>query len=211
VANRGRVAATILTASSGILAKLVAHLDLAAAIYLLGHARIREEPGMAVKRSGFRSPADQGSRTWRCSPCSPDVLRCAYRPDMKMGTAPESEFRPASASASSLAAWYGFHYWRTGLCSLVIRVLRYNVELQFIPLRILHRSLIRFWQTFGYFRLLMLTLAALFAMGPPLRSGRRASAIELTQFATLRQGLPYSPWRWWVAPNWSVTCRRCRW
>ena len=56
------------------------------------------------------------------------------------------------------------------------------------PLRILLALLIRLWQTFGYFRLLMLTLAVLFAMGlPPLRDpGGERPRIELdVQFAML--------------------------
>ena len=65
---------------------------------------------------------------------------------------------------------------------------RYNVEATIHPLRILLALLIRLWQTFGYFRLLMLTLAVLFAMGlPPLRDpGGERPRIELdVQFAML--------------------------
>lgn len=63
-----------------------------------------------------------------------------------------------------LAAWYVFHYWKTGFVFGNPEFFRYNVEATLQPLRILLALLVRLWQTAGYFHLLPLTLAALFAM-----------------------------------------------
>ena len=87
-----------------------------------------------------------------------------------------------------LAAWYGFHYWRTGFVFGNPEFFRYNVVATIHPLRVLLALLVRLWQTFGYFRLLMLTLAVLFAMGlPPLRGadGERPRIALESQFAML--------------------------
>jgi hypothetical protein len=87
-----------------------------------------------------------------------------------------------------LAAWYGFHYWRTGFVFGNPEFFRYNVQATLNPLRILLALLVRLWQTLGYFRLLMLTLAALFAMWlPPLRdpNGERPRIALDVQFAML--------------------------
>ena len=87
-----------------------------------------------------------------------------------------------------LAAWYAFHYWRTGFVFGNPEFFRYNVEATLHPLRILLALLVRLWQTFGYFHLLMLTLAALFAMWlPPLRDpgGERPRIALDVQFAML--------------------------
>ncbi len=69
-----------------------------------------------------------------------------------------------------LGVWYLYHYLRTGLIFGNPEFFRYNVEATLHPLRILLALLIRLWQTAGYFHLLLLTLAALFAMWlPPIR------------------------------------------
>ena len=69
-----------------------------------------------------------------------------------------------------LSTWYAFHYSRTGLVFGNPEFFRYNVAGTLHPLRILLALLIRLWQTFGYFHLWLLTVAALFAMWlPPLQ------------------------------------------
>ncbi len=93
-----------------------------------------------------------------------------------------------------LAAWYGFHYRQTGFVFGNPEFFRYNVAATIHPLRILLALLIRLWQTFGYFRLLMLTLAVVFAMWlPPLRDpgGERPRIALDTQFAMLSVILAY--------------------
>jgi hypothetical protein len=93
-----------------------------------------------------------------------------------------------------LTAWYLYHYVRTGFVFGNPEFFRYNVAATFHPLRIMLALLIRLWQTFGYFHLFLLTLAALLAMWrPPLRDdsddnedseGRPRIALEV-QFALL--------------------------
>jgi hypothetical protein len=93
-----------------------------------------------------------------------------------------------------LAAWYGFHYWRTGFVFGNPEFFRYNVEATLNPLRILLALLVRLWQIAGYFHLLMLTLAALFAMGlPPLGDpdGERPRIALDVQFAMLTMIVAY--------------------
>jgi hypothetical protein len=87
-----------------------------------------------------------------------------------------------------LVAWYVIHYLKTGFVFGNPEFFRYNVEATLQPLRILLALLVRLWQTAGYFHLLMLTVAALFAMWlPPLREqGGERSRIALdAQFAML--------------------------
>jgi len=87
-----------------------------------------------------------------------------------------------------LAAWYVFLYWKTGFVFGNPEFFRYNVEATLQPLRILLALLVRLWQTAGYFHLLPLTLAALFAMWlPPLRdrTGERPRIALHAQFAML--------------------------
>jgi hypothetical protein len=90
-----------------------------------------------------------------------------------------------------LTVWYTFHYLRTDLVFGNPEFFRYNVEGTLHPLRIFLALLIRLWQTFGYFHLLLLTLATLFAMWlPPLRdekheNGERPRIALDTQFALL--------------------------
>jgi len=87
-----------------------------------------------------------------------------------------------------LSAWYVFHYWKTGFVFGNPEFFRYNVEATLQPLRILLALLVRLWQTAGYFHLLPLTLAALFAMWlPPLRdqTGERPRIALDAQFAML--------------------------
>lgn len=93
-----------------------------------------------------------------------------------------------------LSAWYAFHYWKTGFVFGNPEFFRYNVEATLQPLRILLALLVRLWQTAGYFHLLMLTLAALFAMWlPPLRdqSGERPRIALDAQFAMLSVVVAY--------------------
>jgi hypothetical protein len=63
-----------------------------------------------------------------------------------------------------LAAWYFYHYSKTGFLLGNPEFFRYNVTATFSPLRILLALLMRLWQLFGYFSLYLLTLAALLAM-----------------------------------------------
>ena len=70
-----------------------------------------------------------------------------------------------------LAVWYAYHYLRTGYVLGNPEFFRYNVQATLHPLRVLLALLIRLWQTVGYMQLGVLTLAMLFAMWRPPRSG----------------------------------------
>ncbi len=66
--------------------------------------------------------------------------------------------------ALPLAAWYAYHYARTGVVFGNAEFFRYNVQATLHPLRIFLALLVRTWQTFGYLNLYLLTLACLLAM-----------------------------------------------
>ena len=63
-----------------------------------------------------------------------------------------------------LALWFGYHYWRTGYVFGNPEFFRYNVAATLHPLRIVLAAGMRVWQIAGYLHLLILTLAAAFAM-----------------------------------------------
>jgi len=63
-----------------------------------------------------------------------------------------------------LAAWYAYHYARTGFVFGNAEFFRYNVQATLHPLRIFLALLVRTWQTFGYLNLYLLTLACILAM-----------------------------------------------
>jgi len=82
-----------------------------------------------------------------------------------------------------LAAWYAFHYVRTGYVFGNPEFFHYNVQATLHPLRVLLALLIRLWQTFGYLGLSLLTLGALFAMWrPPLKE----SGVERPSWSSKR-------------------------
>jgi hypothetical protein len=75
-----------------------------------------------------------------------------------------------------LAAWYSYHYSKTGFLFGNPEFFRYNVAATLNPLRIPLALLMRLWQLFGYLGLYLLTLAGLLAMfRPPRRHGRIAT------------------------------------
>lgn len=93
-----------------------------------------------------------------------------------------------------LFAWYAYHYWSSGFVFGNPEFFRYNVEATIQPLRIVLALLMRLWQVLGYFHLLLLTLAALFAMWlPPVRDeyGERPRIALDAQFAMLSVILAY--------------------
>jgi hypothetical protein len=63
-----------------------------------------------------------------------------------------------------LAAWYLYHYAHTGFVFGNPEFLRYNLEGNLTPLRIVLAFLLRLWQTVGYLNLYLLTLACGVAM-----------------------------------------------
>src|SRR5207302_9093863 len=63
-----------------------------------------------------------------------------------------------------LAAWYAYHYFRTGFIFGNPEFFHYNVQATLHPLRIVLALLLRLWQTAGYMNLYLLTIACVLAM-----------------------------------------------
>ena len=75
-----------------------------------------------------------------------------------------------------LAAWYSYHYAKTGFLLGNPEFFRYNVAATLNPLRIPLALGMRLWQLFGYFDLYLLTLAALLALlRPPQETPQKAN------------------------------------
>ena len=66
--------------------------------------------------------------------------------------------------AAPLAAWFAFHYLRTGYLFGNPEYFRYNVAQTLQPVRIFFAALRRAWQLLGHMNLYLLTLAAAVAM-----------------------------------------------
>jgi hypothetical protein len=66
-----------------------------------------------------------------------------------------------------LAAWYAYHYSKTGFLLGNAEFFRYNVAATLNPLRVPLAFGMRLWQLFGYFGLYLLTLAGSLAMLRP--------------------------------------------
>jgi 4-amino-4-deoxy-L-arabinose transferase-like glycosyltransferase len=75
-----------------------------------------------------------------------------------------STVAPLAVSLLPLALWFAYHYWRTGYVFGNPEFFRYNVAATLHPLRIVLAMGMRLWQVTGYMHLLLLTLAAAFAM-----------------------------------------------
>jgi hypothetical protein len=79
-----------------------------------------------------------------------------------------------------LAAWYAYHYAKTGFLLGNPEFFRYNVAATLNPLRVPFALGMRLWQLFGYFGLYLLTLAGLLAMlrPPQLERGREKKMVS---------------------------------
>ncbi|MGA3092548.1 MAG: glycosyltransferase family 39 protein [Terriglobales bacterium] len=84
-----------------------------------------------------------------------------------------------------LAAWYGYHYWKTGFVLGNPEFFRYNVVATLSPLRMPLALGMRLWQVFGYFGLYLLTLAGLLAM---FRLAQVTGGVERPRIAFWIQG-----------------------
>jgi hypothetical protein len=88
-----------------------------------------------------------------------------------------------------LAAWYAYHYSKTGFLFGNPEFFRYNVAATLSPLRIPLALLLRLWQLFGYLGLYLLTLAGLLAMfRPPQRHGTIADGESRERIPFWMQG-----------------------
>jgi hypothetical protein len=84
-----------------------------------------------------------------------------------------------------LAAWYAYHYAKTGFLLGNPEFFRYNVAATLNPLRIPLAFGMRLWQLFGYFGLYLLTLAGLLAMLRPPQFEKKT-----TEHAVARPRIP---------------------
>ena len=104
---------------------------------------------------------------------------CLPTPD----EAPRSEIRLRLISLLvpilPLAAWYAYHYAKTGFLLGNPEFFRYNVAATLSPLRVPFALGMRLWQLFGYFSLYLLTLAAALAMLQPPRLDRMIGVARL--------------------------------
>ena len=146
--------------------------------YILGSEQLREAPNLANRALVLaRSPGQRD-----CDPGAAGFVRlgtscrCCCSGRNVVGTGVSARQRkqiprsPGFCFHSCRLRLVRLPLLRTGLVFGNPEFFRYNVEGTLQPLRILLALLIRLWQTFGYFHLLLLTLAALFAMWlPPLR------------------------------------------
>ena len=93
-----------------------------------------------------------------------------------------------------LAAWYAYHYTRTGFVFGNPEFLRYNLQGNFHLVRIILALLLRVFQTVGYMNLYVLTLACLLAMRYPALSdppfGQRPTTNDQRQETRLRPRIP---------------------
>lgn len=85
-----------------------------------------------------------------------------------------------------LTCWFVYHYAKTNFVLGNPGFLRYNLAATLNPLRIPLAFAMRLWQTFGYFGLYLLSLAALLAMflSPRLDHGMERPRIAIWQQAT---------------------------
>jgi len=86
---------------------------------------------------------------------------------------------------AALAAWFLYHYLRTGYIFGNPEFFRYNVQATISPLRIALAFLMRLWQVFVYMHMAVLTLLMFWAMlHPPFRDGAERPRIAIpTQLA----------------------------
>jgi len=89
-----------------------------------------------------------------------------------------------------LAAWYAYHYAKTGFLLGNPEFFRYNVAATLNPLRIPLALGMRLWQLFGYFSLYLLTLAGLLAMlRPPRGESEKESGVARPRIPFWIQGV----------------------
>ena len=103
--------------------------------------------------------------------CVWEILTLAFPSGRSESTAPQSGPRHKKEAilvlivpVIPLAAWYLYHYIHTGFIFGNPEFLRYNLQGNLTPLRIVLAFLLRLWQTVGYLNLYLLTIACLVAM-----------------------------------------------
>jgi 4-amino-4-deoxy-L-arabinose transferase-like glycosyltransferase len=102
--------------------------------------------------------------------CAWELLKTISRSSAKNSGAPDPRQQNPKmlvallSSGIPLALWFAYHYFRTGFVFGNPEFLRYNLQSNLSPLRIVLAWLLRVWQCFGYLNLYVLTLACVLAM-----------------------------------------------
>jgi len=94
---------------------------------------------------------------------------------------------------AALAAWYTYHYAHTGFVFGNPEYLRYNLQGNLTPLRIVLAFLLRLWQAVGYLNLYLLTLACVIAMRYPaqaISAGSKKNEVGAGDAFRPRIGIP---------------------
>ena len=94
---------------------------------------------------------------------------------------------------AALAAWYTYHYAHTGFVFGNPEYLRYNLQGNLTPLRIVLAFLLRLWQAVGYLNLYLLTLAGVVAMRYPaqaISAGSKKNEVGAGDAFRPRIGIP---------------------
>lgn len=158
----------------------------------------RSDAMSMAKRAVVGTAQEHGSKPWQASDAK--SRRLSDTQETRAGSevsqllrAPLSRFRPLRALGWAernvplvalllvpvlvLAAWYAYHYARTGFVFGNPEFFRYNVQTTLHPWRIVLALLLRIWQVIGYLGLWVLTLACVVAMKcPPLIAGGLSKA-----------------------------------
>jgi Dolichyl-phosphate-mannose-protein mannosyltransferase len=98
------------------------------------------------------------------SACHPEPGAITRSPDH-----PITRCLPLLLSLAPLAAWFAFHYARTGHVFGNPEFFRYNLGATLNPIRFLAALALRLWHLLGYLNIFLLTLPAAFAMFLPPR------------------------------------------
>jgi 4-amino-4-deoxy-L-arabinose transferase-like glycosyltransferase len=168
----------------------LAHLDMAAAAFTLW-AMLRYLEGCRLACVALFALAALAKETAIVAPFvlfAWEVIASRKWPSL---AAPSARSLQSSAAlllaAVPLAAWFGYHYARTGYAFGNPEFVHYNLLATLHPARIGLAALRRLWQLFGYMNLFVLTAAAAVAWGMRRRSRSATAAprVELATFAVL--------------------------
>jgi 4-amino-4-deoxy-L-arabinose transferase-like glycosyltransferase len=137
-------------------------------------AYFRKRPGAVAIWFSFAVLAKETAILVPVGLCVWEVLVLAFPSTIFKNTAPPKTLRRTKQAAGTLvalivpwiplAAWYSYHYVHTGFVFGNPEFLRYNLQGNLSPLRIVLAFSLRLWQTVGYLNLCLLTLACAIAM-----------------------------------------------
>jgi len=163
----------------------LAHLDMAAAAFTIWALAfyLEDKRRLAILSFALAALAKETAIITPLALAAWEILRRAIPQSLAAGR--ESPLAGVSHSwvqtaslllpVLPLAAWFAYHYARTGYIFGNPEFVRYNVLSTLKPVRILAALLVRMWQLLGYMNMFVLSLATLLAMRlPPLPDPARA-------------------------------------